>query len=136
MPTLQEAEALLPRLTPGEKAQVLQWGARDLGGNFPFPVVEEFRRLGNDVLTVLETENAGQAWPDETILAFATGEQRALLTLNRKHFFRLHRLEPRHTGSIACTFDANFISLAERIDAAISALSSLSGQLLRINRPG
>lgn len=35
MPTIQEAEALLPRLTPGEKAQVLQWVARDLGGNFP-----------------------------------------------------------------------------------------------------
>lgn len=35
MPILQEAEALLPRMTPGEKAQVLQWVARDLGGNFP-----------------------------------------------------------------------------------------------------
>ena len=34
MPTLQEAEALLPRLTAGEKAQVLQWVARDLGGSF------------------------------------------------------------------------------------------------------
>ncbi len=35
MPILQEAEALLPRLTPGEKAQVLQWVARDLGASFP-----------------------------------------------------------------------------------------------------
>ena len=35
MPTLQEPEVLLPRLTPGEKAQVLQWVTRDLGGNFP-----------------------------------------------------------------------------------------------------
>ena len=35
MQTLEEAKALLPRMTPGEKAQVLQWVARDLGGNFP-----------------------------------------------------------------------------------------------------
>ena len=104
--------------------------------NFPFPVVEELRRLGHDVVTVLETGHAGQAWPDEQVLAFSTGEQRALLTLNRKHFFRLHQLEPAHAGIIACTFDANFGSLAARIHAAVSSLTSLRGQLLRINRPG
>ena len=32
---LQEAETLLPRLTRGEKAQLLQWVARDLGDAFP-----------------------------------------------------------------------------------------------------
>ena len=103
--------------------------------NFPFPVVEELRRLGHDVLTVLETGHAGQAWPDEQVLAFATSEQRALLTLNRKHFFRLHALEPNHSGIIACTFDANFLALAARIDAAIASTNSLGGQVLRINRP-
>ena len=100
--------------------------------NFPFPVVEELRRLGHDVLTVLET---GHAWPDEKVLAFATGEQRALLTLNRKHFFRLHRLKPVHSGIIACTFDVNFVQLAARINVTVSSSPSLSGQLLRINRP-
>ena len=103
--------------------------------NFPFPVVEELRRLGHDVLTVLETGHAGQAWPDEEVLAFATGEQRALLTLNRKHFFRLHHLKPAHSGIVACTFDANFVELAARIHAAVSPSMALSGQLLRINRP-
>ncbi len=103
--------------------------------NFPFPVVEELRRLGHDVLTVLETGHAGQAWPDEQVLAFATSEQRALLTLNRKHFFRLHNLEPNHSGIIASTFDANFTALATRIDVAIASAESLNGQVLRINRP-
>jgi hypothetical protein len=28
--------------------------------NFPFPVVEELRRLGHDVLTTLEAGNAGR----------------------------------------------------------------------------
>ena len=32
---VQEAETLLPRLTRGEKAQLLQWVARDLGDAFP-----------------------------------------------------------------------------------------------------
>lgn len=103
--------------------------------NFPFPVVEELRRLGPDVLTVLETGHAGQAWPDEQVLAFAANEPRALLTLNRKHFFRLHGLEPNHAGIIACTFDVNFAALAARIDLAIASTESLIGQLLRINRP-
>ena len=29
--------------------------------NFPFPVVEELRKLGHDVLTVQESGKAGQA---------------------------------------------------------------------------
>lgn len=35
MNALQEAEKLLPLLTPGEKAQLLQWVARELGQAFP-----------------------------------------------------------------------------------------------------
>lgn len=35
MDALQETEKLLAKLTPAEKAQVLQWVARDLGGAFP-----------------------------------------------------------------------------------------------------
>ena len=35
MTALQETEHLLPRLTRGEKAQLLQWVARDLGDAFP-----------------------------------------------------------------------------------------------------
>ena len=35
MTAIQEAEKLLPNLTRGEKAQLLQWVARDLGDAFP-----------------------------------------------------------------------------------------------------
>jgi hypothetical protein len=103
--------------------------------NFPLPVVEELRRLGHDVLTIHETGQAGQATPDEIILAFACDECRALLTLNRKHFIRLHNAHPDHPGIIVCTFDANFAGLAHRIHAAIESQAQLSGQLIRINRP-
>ena len=35
MTTLQKVQALLPEMTPAEKAPVLQWIARDLDGAFP-----------------------------------------------------------------------------------------------------
>ena len=35
MSTIQEAEKLLSGMTPGEKAQLLQWVARDIGSAFP-----------------------------------------------------------------------------------------------------
>ena len=52
--------------------------------NFPLPVVEELRRLGHDVLTVLEAGKAEQAISDEEVLALATQLGRAVLTLNRR----------------------------------------------------
>lgn len=48
--------------------------------NLPLPVVEELRRLGYDVLTTYESGQAGQATPDEDILAFAVAEKRILVT--------------------------------------------------------
>ena len=42
--------------------------------NFPLPVVEELRRLGHAVLTTHEAGEAGNAVPDEQILAFAAAE--------------------------------------------------------------
>lgn len=72
--------------------------------NFPLPVVEELRRLGHDVLTVHEAGRAGQSVPDEAILTFAWADGRALLTLNRKHFIRLHNEQPHHAGIIGVYF--------------------------------
>lgn len=103
--------------------------------NFPLPVVEELRRLRHDVLTIHETGKAGQAVPDEAILTFASAQGRALLTLNRKHFIRLHKVQPHHAGIIVCTFDPDFVGQARRIHAGIESKSDLSGQLIRINRP-
>lgn len=83
--------------------------------NFPFPVVEELRRLGHDVLTIHETGKAGQLLSDESVLAFASAEERAVLTLNRKHFIRLHSVQREHAGIIVCTFDPDFVDQARRI---------------------
>lgn len=83
--------------------------------NFPLPVVEELRRLGHDVLTIAEMGIANQRMPDEQVLNVAAGQGRAVLTLNRKHFIRLHREGIQHAGIIACTFDPDFLGQAQRI---------------------
>jgi hypothetical protein len=103
--------------------------------NFPWPVVEALRAIGHDVLTVAETGKAGQSYPDEAVLEFAEQDDRILLTLNRKHFIRLHREGAKHVGIIVCTFDPDFSGQAKRIDAAIGGPTSKRGELLRVNRP-
>lgn len=103
--------------------------------NFPMPVVQELRRNGHDVLTSFEAGNANQRVPDEEVLSFATKENRALLTLNRKHFIRLHKRDAAHAGIVACTADADYTGQARRIHTEVEARDSLLGQLVRINRP-
>ena len=58
--------------------------------NIPLPLVEELRGLGHDVLTSHDAGNANRSVPDEEVLRFAASANRAVLTLNRKHFVRLH----------------------------------------------
>jgi hypothetical protein len=111
--------------------------------NFPLPAVEALRALGYDVLTSQDAGNAGQAIPDEAVLRFAAEQGRALLTINRKHFLRLHRASPSHAGLILCTLDLDFVGQAARIHAALAELDVsaagakryLAGQVVRINRP-
>ena len=102
--------------------------------NFPLPVVRELRKLGHDVLTVREAGKADQAISDEEVLAFAVEQRRALLTLNRRHFVRLHSQQPKHHGIVVCTVDLDFAGQAARIHAAIEGRSDLTGQLIRVNR--
>lgn len=102
--------------------------------NFPLPVVEKLRALGHDVLTSQQAGHANQALSDQAVLAFAVRESRALLTLNRLHFIRLHRQHPDHAGIIVCKFDPDFDAQAERIHKALSGQEAFSGWLIRVNR--
>lgn len=92
------------------------------------------RALGHDVRTLHDYGQSGQALPDSEVLRLATAQQRALLTLNRRDFIRLHLQDAAHAGIVVCTFDADFISQAQRIAAALTAQPELAGQLLRVNR--
>ena len=103
--------------------------------NFSQPVVEILRTLGHDVLTVAEVGRANQGWPDDEVLAYASDHRRALLTMNRLHFLRLHRHDSSHAGIIACTEDMDFAGLARRIHESLSSEPSAAGQFLRIYKP-
>jgi predicted nuclease of predicted toxin-antitoxin system len=102
---------------------------------FPRIVSELLRSIGNDVLTVQEAGNANLGIPDEDVLAFAISNDRAVLTLNRYDFIRLHRLKPDHAGIIVCTNDQDRPRLATRINDAISLEETLGGKLIRVHRP-
>jgi predicted nuclease of predicted toxin-antitoxin system len=98
-------------------------------------VVEYLRALGHDVLTVQEAGKANLKIPDEEVLAFAVNDERAVLTLNRDDFFRLHRLQPDHCGIIACKDDVDRERMARRINEAIASGETLRSKLIRVNRP-
>lgn len=103
--------------------------------NFPGQAVEALRRRGHEVLTALEAGQTNRAIPDEAVLAFATAQGRALLTMNRWDFIRLHSRRPGHAGLVVCTQHPEVERLASAIHQAMAALASLQGALTRIKRP-
>ena len=103
--------------------------------NFPVLTVVKLRELGHDVVTALEAGNANQRIADEAVLAYARSGNRAVLTINRKHFVALHHKTPAHGGIVVCTVDADFAGQANRIHEAVSLHADLTGMLIRVNRP-
>ncbi len=102
--------------------------------HFPRQIVQNLRSFGHDVLTVQEAGNTGL--PDEEVLAFAISENRAVLTINRRDFFQLHKLKPDHCGIIACTRDDDIPRLSANINDAISNTEILTGKVIRVYRSG
>ncbi|MGC9504140.1 DUF5615 family PIN-like protein [Baaleninema sp.] len=101
---------------------------------FPQPVIERLRAKEHDILTVREAGRSNLKIPDAEVLAFATQEQRAVLTLNRVDFIKLHYQSPEHSGIIVCRDDRNWDAFADRIDIAIRSFETLSSQLIPVNR--
>ena len=103
--------------------------------NFRYPVVEELRRLGPDVLTSQETGRAGQAIADEIVLDDARAKSRILLTQNRDDFKKLHRDGLPHHGIVVCTYDRDAAALSQRIDEAVSREEPGGRWLVSVVRP-
>ena len=87
-------------------------------------------------MTVQESGLGGKAISDSDVLRFATTLDRTLITLNRRHFVRLHEEGSNHAGIIACTADNDFVALAARIDRVLLEKKTLPGQLVRVHREG
>ena len=102
--------------------------------NFPLPVVEALRSLGHDVLTTHDTGKSNAGIPDDEVLRFAIEDGRAVLTHNRQDFIALHRQNADHAGIIVCTDNPDFAALAAKIHAQFETMTSLHGQLIRVNR--
>ncbi|MBD2435432.1 MULTISPECIES: DUF5615 family PIN-like protein [Nostoc] len=102
---------------------------------FPRIVSELLRTMGHDVLTVQEAGNDNLGIPDEEVLAFAIRDNRAVITLNRQDFVRLHRANSEHFGIIVCTNDTDRNRMAIRINEALVSEESLAGKLIRVVRP-
>src|SRR5215212_3481983 len=99
----------------------------------PLRVVEELRRLGHDVITALEDGKANQSITDKDLLARATELHRAVLTLNRLDFKRLHLQMPDHAGIIICTEDPDRVGQAQRVAESIDK-GEVRGRLVRVYR--
>jgi hypothetical protein len=92
------------------------------------------RGLGHDVLTAFEDGRANQGIPDEDVLNRAIALGRAVLTNDRNDYHQLHKANPAHCGIITYTNDKDVAALAGRIHAAITALPSLVGQLVKVTK--
>src|SRR5579859_252133 len=98
--------------------------------NFPLPAVEELRKLDHDVVTSLDAGNANRSVADTDVLVFATSQQRILLTLNRKHFIRIHNEAVlHHSGIVVCTFDPDFAGQARKIHQLVMTAGDSGGWL-------
>lgn len=103
--------------------------------NFPRPVVTVLRELGHDVLTAYNDGRANLKIPDEQVLERATQLDRAVLTMNRRDFVRLHGSQIEHAGIVLCKHEEDFGGQANRIDKVVKPLADLRGQLVRVQKP-
>ena len=103
--------------------------------NFPQSVVEELRKLNHDVLTAHDAGQANQRIPDPQVLAYATQQQRAVITQNRYDFIKLHKIVTKHAGIIVCREDHRHpLELANRIQAQLIIQTPLDNKLIRVNK--
>lgn len=101
--------------------------------NLPLPVVERLRELGHDVLTTAEARKSNNRIPDDEVLDFAAAHGRAVVTLNRRHFIRLHESGRAHHGIIVCTFNPDFAEQAAQIDEELRRAADLRHTLVRLH---
>lgn len=104
--------------------------------NFDIHTMEALHNLGHNMLTARDAGKTNQRIPDHEVLAFATENNRAVVTFDRRDYFHLHKSNPVHAGIIACTYDADSNALAERIHGAIETENNdLNNKLVRVHRP-
>jgi predicted nuclease of predicted toxin-antitoxin system len=102
---------------------------------FPLPVVIRLRDKGYDILTVQEAGKANQAIPDNEVLIFATSQNRAVITQNRRDFIWLHNQGLNHAGIVVCSKNLDWDGFATEIDLVLANRDLIVGELVRVTRP-
>jgi predicted nuclease of predicted toxin-antitoxin system len=102
---------------------------------FSLPVVKILRTLEYDILTVQDAGKAEQKIPDPEVLYYATSLNRAVLTMNRRDFIRLHAKTPQHQGIVICRSSTNWEKIAQAIHNNLIQFNSIEGQLITIKLP-
>jgi len=102
--------------------------------NFPLDIVRHLRQLEYDVLTSYEAGQANQGIPDDEVLAFATQDERILITLNRDDFIALHRSGMPHAGIIICKEDRDYLGQAQILHTYLSQNPDGANRLIRIKK--
>jgi len=102
--------------------------------NFPIDAVRVLRQLGHDVLTSYEAGQANQGIPDDDVLTYATRQNRAVITLNRKDFIQIHRSSIAHTGIVICKDDRDYQGQMRSLHHHLLAVPDLSNRLLRVQK--
>jgi len=103
------------------------------GEDFPRQVLHNLRSFEPDVVTVQQAGNA-RLFDRGCINAFAIVENRAVLMINRRDFFQLHKLEPKRCSIVACTRNNGIARLTANINDAISTAETLRGNVIRVDR--
>lgn len=102
---------------------------------FPLPVVTILRTLGYDTLTIQDAGKAEQKIADPEVLQDAINLNRAVLTMNRRDFIRLHHQVPHHKEIIICKSNTNWEKIAHAIHNHLIKFESIHGELIRIKLP-
>ena len=102
--------------------------------NFPIDAVILLRKIGYDVLTSYEAGQANQGIPDDAVLAYATEQKRAVITLNRKDFIQLHRCDVTHCGIVICKDDRDYKGQVNHLHHYLRSQISLHNRLVRMQK--
>ena len=102
--------------------------------NLSVVLVNELRRLGYDVLTSYEADNANLRIPDDHVLMTATAGHRCVITFNRNDFVNLHRTGVDHKGIIVCKDNVDHIAQASVVHNLIVKQKILQNRLFRVQK--
>ena len=103
--------------------------------NLAIELVESLRSLGHDVLTSYDAGQANQGIPDEAVLAYATAQQRSVITFNRDDFLMLHRQGIEHAGIVICKDARDYSDQVRSLNEHLCADEpSLQNRLLRVQK--